>query len=153
MRTSAILERADVLLVAEAAEAEALSNGWAVSIAIVDHGGHLLALNRLDGAAPATAHIARAALQAAAPAARLVQIGDRADRRIALSGALLRGKGTTIMGFRQDHAPRQLVVDVYRQMAEHVMTGRLHIEVERHALSDVAEHWGRSARRKLVLIP
>jgi uncharacterized protein GlcG (DUF336 family) len=66
MKISAILERADVLLVAEAAEAEAQRNGWAVTIAIVDHGGHLLALNRLDGAAPATAHIAPAKANTAA---------------------------------------------------------------------------------------
>lgn len=33
-----------------AAEAEALANRWAVVIAIVDGGGHLLALARLDGA-------------------------------------------------------------------------------------------------------
>jgi len=66
MKISAVLERADVLLVAAAAEAEALSNNWAVTIAIVDHGGHLLALNRLDGAAPATAHIAPAKANTAA---------------------------------------------------------------------------------------
>jgi glc operon protein GlcG len=66
MKISATLERADVLLVAEAAEAEAQRNGWAVTIAIVDHGGHLLALNRLDGAAPATAHIAPAKANTAA---------------------------------------------------------------------------------------
>jgi uncharacterized protein GlcG (DUF336 family) len=66
MKISAILERADVLLVAAAAETEAQRNGWAVTIAIVDHGGHLLALNRLDGAAPATAHIAPAKANTAA---------------------------------------------------------------------------------------
>jgi glc operon protein GlcG len=66
MKISAILERADVLLVAAAAEAEAERNGWAVTIAIVDHGGHLLALNRLDGAPPATAHIAPAKANTAA---------------------------------------------------------------------------------------
>ena len=43
-----------------AAEAEALANGWAVSIAVVDDGGHLLGLIRLDGAAASTAHMAPA---------------------------------------------------------------------------------------------
>jgi glc operon protein GlcG len=66
MKTSTILERSDVLRIAEAAEAEARGNDWAVTIAIVDHGGHLLALNRLDGAAPATAHIAPAKANTAA---------------------------------------------------------------------------------------
>jgi len=49
-----------------AAEAEALKNGWAVTIAIVDDGGHLLGLQRLDGAAPISAHIAPAKAHTAA---------------------------------------------------------------------------------------
>src|SRR6185295_4945974 len=39
-------------------EAEALKNQWAVTIAIVDDGGHLIWLQRLDGAPPISAHIA-----------------------------------------------------------------------------------------------
>ena len=37
---------------------EAVKNNWAVSIAIVDDGGHLLWFQRLDGAAPISAQIA-----------------------------------------------------------------------------------------------
>ena len=58
MKNKAILEIADVKLIAAAAEAEAVKNNWAVTIAIVDDGGHLLWLQRLDGAAPVSAHIA-----------------------------------------------------------------------------------------------
>ena len=60
MKTKTVLEAADVMLIAAAAEAEALKNNWAVTIAIVDDGGHLLWLQRLDGAAPLSAHIAPA---------------------------------------------------------------------------------------------
>lgn len=56
----------DIKRVAAAAEAEALSHGWAVTIAIVDDGGHLLWLQRLDGAAPISAHIAPAKAHTAA---------------------------------------------------------------------------------------
>lgn len=56
----------DVKKIAQAAEAEALSHQWAVSIAIVDDGGHLLWLQRLDGAAPISAHIAPAKAHTAA---------------------------------------------------------------------------------------
>ena len=45
---------------AAAAEAEALKNNWAVSIAIVDAGGHLLHFSRMDGAAAISSHIAPA---------------------------------------------------------------------------------------------
>jgi uncharacterized protein GlcG (DUF336 family) len=58
MKTKFTLESADVKAIAAAAEAEALSNNWAVSICIVDDGGHLLSFQRLDGAAPISAHIA-----------------------------------------------------------------------------------------------
>ncbi|RYF13537.1 MAG: heme-binding protein [Comamonadaceae bacterium] len=58
MKTKASLELADVKAVAAAAEKEALANQWAVCIAIVDDGGHLLWLQRLDGAAPISAQIA-----------------------------------------------------------------------------------------------
>ena len=49
-----------------AAEAEALKNNWAVTIAIVDDGGHLLHLQRMDGAPPVSSHIAPAKAHTAA---------------------------------------------------------------------------------------
>ncbi len=66
MKTRATLELADVKTILAAAEAEALANQWAVTIAIVDDGGHLLALQRLDGAPPISAHIAPAKAHTAA---------------------------------------------------------------------------------------
>jgi glc operon protein GlcG len=57
MKSKPMLELADLKAIAAAAEAEALKNSWAVTIAIVDDGGHLLWLQRLDGAPPASAHI------------------------------------------------------------------------------------------------
>ena len=60
MKNKAFLELADVKLMAAAAEAEALKNQWPVTIAIVDDGGHLLWLQRLDGAPAVSAHIAPA---------------------------------------------------------------------------------------------
>jgi glc operon protein GlcG len=66
MKTKATLELADVKAIAAAAEAEALANKWAVSIAIVDDGGHLLWLERLDGAGAISAQIAPAKAQTAA---------------------------------------------------------------------------------------
>jgi glc operon protein GlcG len=50
----------DARRIAAGAEAEALRNQWAVAIAVVDDGGHLLWLQRLDGAAPIASHIAPA---------------------------------------------------------------------------------------------
>jgi len=56
----------DARLIAAAAEAEARQNNWPVTVAIVDDGGHLLWLQRLDGAAPISAQIAPAKARTAA---------------------------------------------------------------------------------------
>jgi len=66
MQTKSVLTLSDVRAIAQAAEAEALANQWAVTIAVVDDGGHLLWLQRLDGAAPVSAHIAPAKARTAA---------------------------------------------------------------------------------------
>ena len=66
MKTQSVLELADVKTIAAAAEAEAIQNSWAVTIAIVDDGGHLLWLQRLDGAPAISAQIAPAKAHTAA---------------------------------------------------------------------------------------
>jgi uncharacterized protein GlcG (DUF336 family) len=66
MKTKSFLTVDDARRIAAAAEAEAVANNWAVTIAIVDDGGHLLWLQRLDGAAPISAQIAPAKANTAA---------------------------------------------------------------------------------------
>jgi glc operon protein GlcG len=66
MNSKPCLSLEDTRRIAAAAEAEARTQGWAVTIAIVDDGGHLLWLQRLDGAAPVSAHIAPAKARTAA---------------------------------------------------------------------------------------
>lgn len=58
MKSKAILERDDVARILAKAREEALQHNWAVTIAVVDDGGHPLALERLDGCAPVGAYIA-----------------------------------------------------------------------------------------------
>jgi uncharacterized protein GlcG (DUF336 family) len=66
MQSRPTLTLEDVKRIAVAAEAEARANNWAVTIAVVDDGGHLLWLQRLDGAAPISASIAPAKARTAA---------------------------------------------------------------------------------------
>lgn len=73
MQMKPFLALDDLKKIALAAETEARNNGWAVTIAIVDDGGHLLWLQRLDGAAPVSASIAPAK-------ARTAAIGRRESR-------------------------------------------------------------------------
>jgi glc operon protein GlcG len=58
MFTKTMLSADDVATVLAAAEAEARTNNWAVTVAVCDDGGHLLAMKRLDGVAPISAYIA-----------------------------------------------------------------------------------------------
>jgi len=58
MKTRPMLTLEDCRKISAAAEAEAKNNHWNVCIAILDDGGHLLHLVRMDGASPANARIA-----------------------------------------------------------------------------------------------
>ena len=66
MQSKPYLALNDVKRIAAAAEAEALAHQWAVTVAIVDDGGHLLWLQRLDGAPPVSSHIAPSKARTAA---------------------------------------------------------------------------------------
>ena len=56
----AALSLEDAKRVAAAARAEAEKNGWAIVIAVVDDGGHLIYLERMDGTQKASSRIAEA---------------------------------------------------------------------------------------------
>jgi glc operon protein GlcG len=53
-----VLSVAEARQIIEAAKVEATKNQWAVSIAVVDDGGFLLALERMDGAFPQSPELA-----------------------------------------------------------------------------------------------
>jgi uncharacterized protein GlcG (DUF336 family) len=66
MQTKPVLTLEDVKKIAAAAENHAVANQWKVAIAIVDDGGHLLWLQRLDGVAPISSQLAPAKAKTAA---------------------------------------------------------------------------------------
>ena len=57
MKTKAVLTQTEVTQILAAARSDANANNWAVSIAVVDDGGHLLGFERLDGASPISSYI------------------------------------------------------------------------------------------------
>ena len=94
MKSTHALEAADVKAIAQAAEKEAQAHQWAVTIAIVDAGGHLLWLQRLDGAPPISAHIAPAKAHTAAMSRRESKVYEdviNQGRTSFLSAPLLHG--------------------------------------------------------------
>ena len=70
MKNRPMLTLEDCRKITAAAEAEARKNNWIVCIAILDDGGHLLHLARMDGASPANARIAIAKGRTAAETRR-----------------------------------------------------------------------------------
>jgi glc operon protein GlcG len=66
MKSRSVLEVEDVQAALEAAKTEAVKNGWVVSIAVVDDGGHAMGFLRLTDATPLSAQIALGKAHAAA---------------------------------------------------------------------------------------
>jgi uncharacterized protein GlcG (DUF336 family) len=94
MQTKSVLTLEDVKKIAAAAEAEALANDWKVVISVVDDGGHLLWLQRLDGAAPISSEIAPAKARTAALGRRESRIYEEminSGRMAFLSAPTLQG--------------------------------------------------------------
>ena len=79
-----------------AGEAEARKNNWSVTIAILDDGGHVLLVTRMDGASPITSEIAVQKGRSAALARRPTKVGE--DRIAAGRVALLKMPGLPVQG-------------------------------------------------------
>lgn len=87
MRTKHCLTATDVKKMLAACEAEATKNKWAVSISIVDDGGFLLAMARLDGAAAITAEVSLGKAKTSAMTKRPSKFfEDRLKERPAFAG-------------------------------------------------------------------
>lgn len=74
MKTKPVLDLNDVNLILDAAQKEAETNGWPVTIAVADDGGHVLGLRRLNATAPFTALVATEKARSAAIGRRDTQI-------------------------------------------------------------------------------
>jgi glc operon protein GlcG len=96
MKTKPCLTLEDCRRITAAAEAEAKKNNWNVAIAIVDDGGHVLLLTRMDGTAPVTAEIATQKSRSEAIARRSTKVTE--DRIAAGRIALLRMPPLPVQG-------------------------------------------------------
>ena len=74
MITRHVLTLADVNQMLDAAQKEAETNGWAVSIAVADDGGHPLGLRRLDDTPAVTGYFAQEKAKSAALGRRETQL-------------------------------------------------------------------------------
>ncbi len=105
MQSKSVLGTDEATRIMAAAVAEATRNKWAVTVAIVDDGGHLLQLTRLDGAAPVSAYIAPEKARAASIGRRetkvyedMINQGRNAFLSAPLQGMLEGGVPITLGG-------------------------------------------------------
>lgn len=77
MRSKAVITLDDAKKLLEAAEAEAIKNNWNVVIAILDDGGHLVALHRMDRTRPGNPDIAIRKARTAAMTLRPSNVWER----------------------------------------------------------------------------
>lgn len=96
------------------------------------------------------------ALSAAAPGARLVQVGNGAGAQAAVPADIVRSKALTILGYATYHVPRGERLSAYQHVADLAAAGKISIELQRVPLADVAHAWQRQrtgAHSKQILIP
>ena len=95
----------------------------------------------------------RAAVDAAAPGARIVQMGQSAGPEATLTSGSIRLKGLSILGHSNFVLPLRELHQAYLEVTAHVATGRISIDVETFALDDVGGAWSaQAAGRKAVVV-
>ena len=97
---------------------------------------------------------ARAAIEAAAPGARFVQLGQSAAPEATLTSAAIRLKQLSILGYTDFALTPEQRQEVYVGLAEHVVAGRISIDVETFPLGEVATAWSaqQKGRKAVVLV-
>jgi NADPH:quinone reductase len=86
-----------------------------------------------------------AAMQAAAPGWRLVQIGQSAGGDATVASAPVRGKMGEIYGFTDFAVPPSDFRELYLRLVGHAAAGEIVLDVESYPLDRVAEAWERQA--------
>jgi NADPH2:quinone reductase len=97
-----------------------------------------------------------AAVQAAAPRATIVNLGQSAGATAELASGPVRFKNLSILGHTNFAVPPDELADHYRRLVGHVVAGEIRFEVERVPLDSVTDAWRRQAEgagTKLVVVP
>jgi NADPH2:quinone reductase len=99
---------------------------------------------------------AAAAVEAAAPGARIVHLGQSAGPTATFTSAAVRGKQLDILGHSDFAVPRDELATRYRELVEHALAGEIVVDLETVPLDGVAAAWARQAEgphAKLVVVP
>lgn len=99
---------------------------------------------------------AAAAVQAAAPRATIVHLGQSAGATAELASSAVRFKNLSILGHTNYLVPPDELAEHYRRLVGHSVAGEIRLEVERIPLDSVSTAWRRQAQgagTKLVVAP
>lgn len=97
-----------------------------------------------------------AALQAAAPGARVLNLGQSASPEALIASSLVRGKDLDLLGYTNFSVPFDVLTSSYLALLAHLGAGRIVVDVEGHPLAAAADAWQRQATgpgAKLVICP
>jgi NADPH2:quinone reductase len=86
-----------------------------------------------------------AAVDAAAPGARIVHLGQSAGPEATLPSSLVRGKQLSILGHSNFALSPEERAQAYRELTGHVAAGRITVDVETFPLEKVADAWAAQA--------
>jgi NADPH2:quinone reductase len=86
-----------------------------------------------------------AAAQAAAPRARILQVGQSAGPEATLRSNDVRGKQLDVLGYSNFAAPTEAARNGYLELLGHVASDRIRIDVEAVPLDEIAHAWRRQA--------
>jgi len=99
---------------------------------------------------------ASAAVMAAAPGARIVNLGQSAGAEATLPSGAVRGKQLELYGYLNFAVPAEVRARAHAELLAHAAAGTMRVPVERVRLDDVADAWRRQAEGrsgKLVVEP
>ena len=99
---------------------------------------------------------AAAAVQAAVPWSKVVNLGQSAGATSELASAAVRFKSLSILGHTNFAVPPDELAEHYRRLVSHAIAGEIRLDVERVPLDGVNDAWRRQAEgagTKLVVVP
>jgi NADPH2:quinone reductase len=86
---------------------------------------------------------------------RLVHLGTAAGLEATVPSALLRGKNVSIVGHSNLTTPHETKARAYRELLDHVIAGRIRVDVDVFTLERIADAWSEQAaspHRKIVVL-
>ncbi len=91
------------------------------------------------------------AVAAAAPGARIVQLGQSAGPTSTLPSAAIRGKQLELYGYSNFAVAADVLAEEYGRLVGHAVAGEISVALERIALDELGDAWSRPG--KYVVIP